>query len=110
MIFSGWPSAHLASLPLWPVSVPAVARAAGCSRSYLDKSFRSRLGMSVREAAQQIRLDRVKDCLSTSNRSMTEIAQECGFTRSSHLAFLFRKATGRTMLQWRRENRETPDE
>ena len=92
------------------VSVPAVARAAGCSRSYLDKAFRARLGMSVREAAQQIRMDRVKECLSTGNRSMTEIALECGFTRSSHLAFLFKKATGRTMLQWRRENRETQDE
>ena len=92
------------------VSVPAVARAAGCSRSYLDKAFRSRLGMSVREAVLRIRLDRVKEWLATSNRSMTEIAQECGFTRSSHLAFLFKKATGRTMLQWRRENRESPDE
>ena len=30
--------------------------------------------------------------------------------RDSHLAFLFRKVTGKTMLQWRRENREAQDE
>ena len=30
--------------------------------------------------------------------------------RYSHLSQLFRKATGATMLNWRRENRETPDE
>ena len=92
------------------VSVPEVARAAGCSRSYLDKSFRARIGMSVQEAVLKMRLDFVKELLSTTNRSMTEIVQDCGFARSSHLAFLFKKATGRTMLQWRRENRETPDE
>ena len=92
------------------VPVPAVARAAGCSRSYLDKSFRAKIGMSVREAMLKMRLDSVKELLSTTNRSMTEIVQDCGFARSSHLAFLFKKATGKTMLQWRRENRETPDE
>ena len=56
------------------------------------------------------RLDTVKELLSTTNRSMTEIAQDCGFARDSHLAFLFRKATGKTMLQWRRENRDVLDE
>jgi len=92
------------------VPVPAVARAAGCSRSYLDKGFRAKLGMSVREAVLRMRLERVKELLGTGNRTMTEIAQECGFARDSHLAYLFKKATGKTMLQWRRENRESPDE
>ena len=92
------------------VPVPAVARAAGCSRSYLDKGFRAKLGMSVREAVLKMRIEFVKELLERSNRSMTEIAMDCGFARDSHLAVLFKKATGKTMLQWRRENRETPDE
>ncbi len=92
------------------VSVPDVARAAGCSRSYLDKHFRADLGTTVREAVLRERLDRVKALLATTNRSMTEIASDCGFARDSHLAALFRKATGTTMRDWRRENRETPDE
>lgn len=92
------------------VPVPTVARAAGCSRSYLDKGFRAKLGMSVREAVLKMRLEHVKELLATTSRSMTEIAMDCGFARDSHLAFLFRKATGKTMLQWRRENRELPDE
>ena len=92
------------------VPVPEVARAAGCSRSYLDKGFRAKLGMSVREAVLKMRLEFVKELLATTSRSMTEIAMDCGFARDSHLAFLFKKATGKTMLQWRRENREAPDE
>ncbi len=92
------------------VPVPEVARAAGCSRSYLDKGFRAKLGMSVRETVLKMRLEFVKELLAMTSRSMTEIAMDCGFARDSHLAFLFKKATGKTMLQWRRENREAPDE
>ena len=92
------------------VPATAVARAAGCSRSYLDRGFREKLGMSVHEAVLRTRLERVRTLLATTNRSMAEISEDCGFARESHLAFLFRKATGKTMLQWRRENRETPDE
>ena len=92
------------------VSVPAVAKAAGCSRSYLDRGFRSKLGMSVREAVLKMRLEHVKTLLATTNRSISEITSDCGFARDSHLAFLFRKATGQTMLQWRRENRDAPDD
>ncbi len=92
------------------VPVPDVARAAGCSRSYLDRGFREKLGMSVREAVLRTRLERVKTLLATTNRSMAEISEDCGFARESHLAFLFRKATGKTMLQWRRENRDAADE
>ena len=92
------------------VPVPEVARAAGCSRSYLDKGFRAKLGMSVRETVLKMRLEFVKELLATTSRSMTEIAMDCGFARDSHLAFLFKKATGKTMLQWRREKREAADE
>ena len=91
-------------------SVADVAHAAGCSRSYLDKHFRADLGMTVREAVLRMRLERVKTLLSSSNRSMTEIAADCGFARDSHLSRLFRKETGLTMRDWRREHRETPDE
>ncbi|MBQ6245312.1 MAG: AraC family transcriptional regulator [Kiritimatiellae bacterium] len=40
---------------------------------------------------------------------MGEIVQRTGFSSDSHLSQLFRKATGATMLNWRRENREAPD-
>ena len=92
------------------VSVSEIARAAGCSRSYLDKRFRAKLGATVRETVLRERIERVKRLLSTTNRSMTEIAADCGFARDSHLARLFRQAVGVTMTSWRREHRDTPDE
>ena len=92
------------------IDVGDIVRAAGCSRRYLELRFRSRLGHSIRDELLGERLERVKTLLSSTNLSIGEITSRTGFLRESHLGLLFRKATGATMLQWRRENREAPDE
>ena len=92
------------------IDVSDIVRAAGCSRRYLELRFRSRLGHSIRDELLGERLERVKTLLSSTNLSIGEITSRTGFLRESHLGLLFRKATGATMLQWRRENREAPDE
>ena len=83
---------------------------AGCSRRYLERHFRAKLGRSVHDEMLLARLDRVKELLETTSLSIGEVAAVCGFARASQLAALFRKATGTTMRAWRREHRETPDE
>ena len=85
-------------------------KAAGCSRRYLEQRFRSRLGRSIRDELLGERIEHVKNLLSSTNLSIGEITERAGFVRESHLGLLFRKATGATMLQWRRENRDTTDE
>ena len=87
-----------------------VVAAAGCSRRHLEKRFRTLLGFSLRDALLRSKLETVKKLLETTSLSMEEIAGRCAFATESHLAVLFKKATGRTMRDWRRENRETPDE
>ncbi len=91
------------------ISVADIVRATGCSRRYLELRFRSRLGRSIREELVRERIEVVKSLLATSNLSIGEITAASGFVRDSHLALLFRKATGKTMLAWRRENRESPN-
>ena len=80
------------------------------SRRYLELRFRTRLGRSIRDELMRERIENVKSLLSTGNLTIGEIVQRTGFSSDSHLSQLFRKATGATMLTWRRENRETPDE
>lgn len=92
------------------IDVGDIVRAAGCSRRYLELRFRSRIGHSIRDELMQGRIDYVKSLLSSTNLSIGEITERAGFVRDSHLGLLFRKATGMTMLQWRRENRESPDD
>ena len=85
--------------------VADVARAAGCSRRYLERRFRARLGRSVLDELTRARLARVKTLLEDTSLSIGEIVERTGYARPSHLAALFRKETGTTMRQWRRENR-----
>ena len=92
------------------IVVADIVRAAGCSRRYLELRFRTRLGRSIRDELMRERIENVKSLLSTGNLTIGEIVQRTGFSSDSHLSQLFRKATGATMLNWRRENRETPDE
>ena len=92
------------------VGVVDAAAAAGCSRRYLERHFRAKLGRSVHDEMLLARLDRVKELLETTSLSIGEVAAACGFARASQLAALFRKAAGTTMRAWRREHRETPDE
>lgn len=91
------------------IDVGDIVRATGCSRRYLEQRFRLRLGRSIRDELLDERLENVKTLLSSTNLSIGEITERSGFTRESHLVLLFRKATGATMLQWRRKNRETHD-
>jgi len=86
------------------------AAAAGCSRRYLERHFRAKLGRSVHDEMLLARLDRVKELLETTRLSIGEVAAACGFARASHLARLFRQTVGVTMTSWRREHRDTPDE
>lgn len=92
------------------VNVSDVVAAAGCSRRYVELHFRKHVGASVRDMIMRAKLERVKELLAQSNLSIGEISEKCGFARESHLAVLFKKATGSSMSNYRRENRETPDE
>ena len=91
------------------ISVPDVAAVAGCSRRYLEMLFRRHVGTSIRDAMLATKIERVKTLLEQSNISIGEITEQCGFARESHLAVLFRKATGTSMRDWRRGNRDTDD-
>ena len=91
------------------IGVADVVRAAGCSRRYLERHFRDRLGRSVRDELLQERLGRVTSLLETTGLTIEEIAARTGFARGNHLATLFRDKTGATMRQWRLRHRETPD-
>ncbi len=47
--------------------------------------------------------------LEESNLSIGEIAERCGNMNESHLAVLFKKATGLSMRDYRKQNREPAD-
>ena len=92
------------------IGVDDVVRAAGCSRRYVEQHFRTQLNASVRDVILGTRLARVRTLLESSNLSIGEIISKCGFANESHLSVLFKKSTGLSMRDYRKQNREPPDD
>ena len=92
------------------IEVGDVVRVAGCSRRYVEQHFRTQLNASVRDVILRTRLARVRTLLESSNLSIGEIIGQCGFANESHLSVLFKRSTGLSMRDYRKQNREPPDD
>jgi transcriptional regulator GlxA family with amidase domain len=71
-----------------------LAKRCNVSVRQLDRQFRSVLGQSPSAFHRDLRLRHATWLLNHTNRSVTEIAFECGFADSSHLSRIFRQAYG----------------
>ncbi len=81
-----------------------VARHAGVSPGHLASVMTERMGRSFTDMLVQMRVDRAKDLLRTTDLSLSSIALECGFYDQSHLNKVFRKATGKSPGEYRRRS------
>ncbi len=88
------------------ISVPDVVKLVGSSRRFAEIRFKSVVGRTIMEEIRRIKLKRVCALLTETNLPIGEIAEMCGFTRESHLAFLFRKSFDTTMSAYRRSTRD----
>jgi AraC family transcriptional regulator len=77
-----------------PLTVRAVAAAAGVHPVYLARTFRLRFGCTPGQLLQLRRLERAADRLVCSRMPLAEIAHSCGFTDQSHLTTAFRRVYG----------------
>jgi AraC-like DNA-binding protein/ligand-binding sensor protein len=79
-----------------------VARHAGVSPGHLAAVMTERMGRSFTEMLLQMRVDRARDLLRTTDLSLSSIALECGFYDQSHLNKIFRKVIGKSPGAYRR--------
>ncbi len=91
-----------------PTSVQRLARKLGTSVSQLDRCFVRQTGMPAAALWREMRLLHARWLLLNSDRSVSYIAQECGFADSSHLNRLFRREFGEAPGELRR-NRDIHD-
>ncbi len=89
------------------VRVDAVARAAGLSRSLLQRRFREALGRSVHDEIVRIRIEHARFLLEESDMSLIEVAERSGFRHQAYLGDIFKRRLGQTPLAYRRQHRET---
>lgn len=74
------------------------------SPQYLSRLFVRYLGCSVYEYLTSYRITKAKELLLTRrNRKIQEIAHDVGYTDASHFVVMFRKLTGMTPSQFRKQ-------
>lgn len=73
------------------------------SRRTLDNRMKRATGQSLYAAICRLRVDRAKQMLIKTDATMERVARECGFDRQSRLNEVFKRVTGMTPGQFRRQ-------
>ena len=116
-----FPHTHTGSQPAWEKYVRPILRQIEehymeelsacdlCKQVYVSPQYLSRLfvrymGCSVYEYLTNYRITRAKELLLTNrDRKIQQIAHDVGYTDSSHFIVMFRKLTGMTPAQFRKQ-------
>jgi AraC-like DNA-binding protein len=89
------------------ISVNDLADVAGLSPSYFRRWFHREVGFSPRGYVTQLRIERAKRLLAESDRSITDIAMDLGYSTSAYFTAVFHGETGTTPSEFRRQRRMT---
>jgi len=96
-----WARNHLSE----GASVDAIAKGIGYSKRMLQTRARKALGSSLGDEVRRIMLNTAAELLANTDKSVSEIATECGFTGVSHLSLRFKKSYRQTPLAFRKSER-----
>ena len=84
------------------IGVEDVLRTVAMSRTVLERRFQKLLGRSPYEEILRLRIERVKELLTTTDLSIADIARQLGFSGVEYLSALFKKKLGVSPRQFRR--------
>jgi transcriptional regulator GlxA family with amidase domain len=85
------------------VSIADIAKRLSMSERQLERLFHEEFGCTPSSAYRQLRLQRGKWLLENTDRSITEIAVECGFSDGAHFARQVRTTFSSTPSDLRRQ-------
>jgi AraC-like DNA-binding protein len=84
-----------------PLDMSALAAELGVGYSNLRHSFMARMGMSLGQYHQNIRIQKAQELLINTAKSVKEISEILGFSSAPHLSKQFKKRTGVSPHDWR---------
>lgn len=71
------------------------------SSRYIRECFQKELGLSCRQYITSLRIEKAKELLWFSRKSVTEIAADTGFNTSQYFCRVFQQYTGKTPVEYR---------
>ena len=84
------------------IRVKDLAAAACLSESYFSHAFRYTIGETPAAHLRRRRIEHAQQLMLVQEKSLADIACECGLADQSHLTKLFRQLVGITPAAWRR--------
>lgn len=89
--------------PTGNVGIDEATGLVGKSRSWLTRRFREEMGQSLGEYQSYLRLQEAKRLLRYSDASLSEIAAGLEFSSQAYFQSMFKKATGMTPGEYRKQ-------
>lgn len=78
--------------------------------AYLSRLFKKETGISLSDYILQARIKKAQELLLTTNSTVTEIASKAGYVNYTHFTKMFKKYTGLTPQQYRRQSGNNTEE
>lgn len=92
------------------LTLTEVADHVGYSHSHFSKVFKDEMGCGFRNYLNQVRVEKSKGLLLSSNASIAEICDLCGFEDQSYHCKVFKKLVGVTPDKFRKQRRRIDSE
>ncbi len=87
------------------IQIDTLAKITNLSRFYFIRSFKEETGMTPHAYIMKTRINRAIYCLSATQLTLSEITYKCGFSNESAFNNTFKKYTGKTPMNYRKELR-----
>jgi AraC family transcriptional regulator len=94
-----WMAEHVAE----EFNLDRLAAQAGLSKFYFNRLFKSAVGISPSHYHINLRMDEARRLLRETKRSVVDVALDVGYANPSHFAQLFRRETGLSPSDYRRQ-------
>ena len=92
----------------WGLRPADVATLFPGTRRVADLRFKRAVGRTIGEEIHAVQLETAKRLLADGSRRIDAICDFCGFSTSGAMRKFFRRETGKSMREWRRENATEP--
>lgn len=86
-----------------------LAEQAHISREYLSRKFKSYTGTNISDFIAEVRIERAKQLLRSSVHSITDISAYCGYTSIGNFQRFFKRLTGISPSEYRKEHTKTDE-
>ncbi len=85
------------------ITTDELSRISGMNRTYFCKRFQEEIGMTVNHYVTVVKMDEAKRLLEITKKNSAEIAERLGYSSQSYFQSVFKKATGMTPGEYRKQ-------